>query len=79
VTRRALCAHELNNPSKLKLNIYEEDKETLKETIIPFNTVFNEVAEYGFEHNTHSKVSIHHATYKNIRELHPELPSSLVQ
>jgi putative transposase len=64
---------------KLKLNIYEGDKETLKETIIRFNTVSNEVAEYGFEHNTHSKVSIHHATYKNIRELHPELPSSLVQ
>ena len=64
---------------KLKLNISEEDKETLKKTITLFNTVFNEVAEYGFEHKTHSKVSIHHATYKNIRELHPELPSSLVQ
>lgn len=64
---------------KLKLGVLEEDKKLLKKTITLFNTVFNEVAEYGFEHKTHSKVSIHHATYKNIRELHPELPSSLVQ
>lgn len=64
---------------KLKLGVLEEDKKLLKQTIALFNTVFNEVAGYGFEHKTHSKVSIHHATYKNIRELHPELPSSLVQ
>jgi len=64
---------------KLKLGVSEEDKETLKKTITLFNTVFNEVAQYGFEHKTHSKVSIHHATYKDIREKYPELPSSLVQ
>ncbi|WIM44022.1 transposase [Methanosarcina mazei] len=64
---------------KLKLSVSEEDKEYLKKTITLFNTVFNEVAKYGFEHKTHSKVSIHHATYKDIREKYPELPSSLVQ
>ena len=64
---------------KLKLSVSEEDKETLKQTITIFNTVFNEVAEYGFENKTYSKVSIHHATYKQIREKYPELPSSLVQ
>lgn len=64
---------------KLKLNVSEEDKESLKKTLNLFNTVFNEVAEYGFKNRTHSKVSIHHATYKEIRERHPELPSSLVQ
>ncbi|MGB9928110.1 MAG: RNA-guided endonuclease InsQ/TnpB family protein [Methanosarcina sp.] len=64
---------------KLKLSVSEGDKEILKKTITLFNTVFNEVAQYGFEHKTHSKVSIHHATYKNIREKYPELPSSLVQ
>jgi IS605 OrfB family transposase len=64
---------------KLKLGVSEEDKEVLRKTIILFNTVFNEVAQYGFEHKTHSKVSIHHATYNDIREMHPELPSSLVQ
>lgn len=64
---------------KLKLSVSEEDKEPLKKTITIFNTVFNEVAEYGFKNKTHSKVSIHHATYKQIREKYPELPSSLVQ
>lgn len=64
---------------KLKLSVSEEDKVTLKKTITLFNTVFNEVSQYGFEHKIHSKVSIHHATYKNIREKYPELPSSLVQ
>ena len=64
---------------KLKLSVSEEDKENLKRTITLFNTVFNEVTKYGFEHKTHSKVSIHHATYKQIREKYPELPSSLVQ
>src|SRR5690554_2545169 len=64
---------------KLKLGVSEEDKGDLKKTITLFNTVFNEVAQYGFEHKTHSKVSIHHATYKDIREKYPELPSSLVQ
>lgn len=64
---------------KLKLSVFEEDKEVLKKTINVFNTVFNEVAQYGFDHKSHSKVSIHHATYKQIREKYPELPSSLVQ
>ena len=64
---------------KLKLSVSDEDKETLKKTITLFNTVFNVVARYGFENKTHSKVSIHHATYKQIREKYPELPSSLVQ
>lgn len=64
---------------KLKLSVSEEDKENLKKTITLFNTVFNKIAKYGFEHKTHSKVSIHHATYKQIREQYPELPSSLVQ
>ena len=57
---------------QLKLSVSEEDKEVLKQTITIFNTVFNEVAQYGFEHKTHSKVSIHHATYKQIREKYPD-------
>ncbi|HWR25362.1 MAG TPA: transposase [Methanosarcina sp.] len=64
---------------KLKLSVSEEDKKVLKKTINVFNTVFNEVSQYGFDHKSHSKVSIHQATYKQIREKYPELPSSLVQ
>ena len=64
---------------KLKLELSDEDKESLMQTVVLFNQVFNEVAEYGFEKRTHSKVSVHNATYKDIRGRHPELPSSLIQ
>lgn len=64
---------------KLKLDVSEEDKTSLKNTVVCFNKVFNTVAEYGFTNRTHSKVSIHHATYKDIREQYPQLPSALVQ
>lgn len=64
---------------RLKLNVSEKDKETLKKTMNLFNEAFNEVAKYGFENRTHSKVAIHNVTYYQIREKYPELPSSLVQ
>ena len=47
---------------KLKLDLSEYDKETLKLTMSMSNHVFNEIARYGFENHTCSKVSIHHAT-----------------
>ncbi len=64
---------------KLKLNLSEEDMEILRQTMIMSNHVFNEIAQYGFEHQTYSKVSIHHVTYYDIRERHPELPCSILQ
>jgi predicted transposase len=59
---------------KLKLDVSEKDKTSLKNTVVVFNNVFNMVAEYGFANHIHSKVSIHHATYKDIREQYPQLP-----
>jgi predicted transposase len=35
---------------KLKLHTSQDNKIILKETMNLFNTVFNEVAVYGFEH-----------------------------
>jgi IS605 OrfB family transposase len=64
---------------KLKLNLSDESKETLRQTMILGNQVFNEIARYGFENHTCSKVSVHHATYYCIREKHPELPCSILQ
>ena len=64
---------------KLKLNLSDESKETLRQTMILGNRVFNEIARYGFENHTCSKVSVHHATYYCIREKHPELPCSILQ
>jgi IS605 OrfB family transposase len=43
------------------------------------NHVFNEIAQYGFDNHTCNRVSIHHATYYNIRGKYPELPCSIVQ
>lgn len=64
---------------KLKLNMSDESKEILRQTMILSNRVFNEIARYGFENHTCSKVSIHHATYYGIREQYPELPCSILQ
>ncbi len=64
---------------KLKLDLSFYDKETLKLTMSLSNHVFNEIARYGFENHTCSKVSIHHATYYDIRGRYPELPCSILQ
>lgn len=64
---------------KLKLDLSDESKETLRQTMVLSNQVFNEIARYGFENQTCSKVSVHHATYYGIREKHPELPCSILQ
>lgn len=64
---------------KLKLSLDEIDKETLKQTMNLTNQVFNEITKYGFDNKTHSKVSVHHATYYDIRGRHPELPCAILQ
>ncbi len=64
---------------KLKLDMSDESEETLRQTMLLSNKVFNEIAKYGFENHTHSKVSVHHATYYPIREKYPELPCSILQ
>lgn len=64
---------------KLKLKLSEKDKKTLRQTMTISNQVFNEIARYGFENHTCSKVSIHHATYYDIRGMYPELPCSILQ
>jgi len=62
-----------------KLDMSEESKETLRQTMVLSYRVFNEIARYGFENHTCSKVSVHHATYYEIRGKYPELPCSIVQ
>jgi IS605 OrfB family transposase len=62
-----------------KLDMSDESKETLRQTMLLSNQVFNEIAMYGFEYHTCSKVSVHHATYYEIRGKYPELPCSIVQ
>ena len=64
---------------KLKLDMSDESKETLKQTMVLSNQVFNEITRYGFDNHTCSKVSVHHATYYPIREKYPELPCGILQ
>ena len=64
---------------KLKLDLSNEDKDILKKTMNVSNQVFNEVAIYGFDNQTHSKIKIHHATYYPIREKYPGLPCAILQ
>jgi IS605 OrfB family transposase len=64
---------------RLKLDLSEYDKETLRLTMSMSNHVFNEIAQYGYDNHTCSKVSIHHATYYDIRKKYPELPCSILQ
>lgn len=68
----------MNRTLKFKLELIEEAKESLKETMRQCNSVFNEIAFYGFENHTTSKIKIHNATYYNIRD-HYTIPSALVQ
>ncbi len=69
----------VNRTITFKLDMSEESKETLRQTMVLSNQVFNEIAMYGFDNHTCSKVSVHHATYYPIREKYPELPCSIVQ
>ena len=64
---------------KLKLKVSDEDAETLRQTIIVCNEAFDEIAAFGFENQTSSKIKVHHGTYYPIRERHPEIPSALLQ
>lgn len=64
---------------KLKLKVSDQDAETLRQTIVVCNEVFDEIATFGFENRTNSKIKVHHGTYYPTRERHPEIPSALLQ
>ncbi|MDJ1422038.1 MAG: transposase [Candidatus Methanoperedens sp.] len=70
---------DMDRTIKLKLDMSDESKETLRQTMTLSNQVFNEIAQYGFDNHTCSKVTVHHATYYNIRGKYPELPCSILQ
>ncbi len=64
----------------LRLNHrYEEDKAKLLKTMESFAQAYNMSAEYGFENKEDDKVKNSAAVYYKIRELIPQLPSSMVQ
>lgn len=64
---------------KLKLQIEEEDKILLLKTMELYTIAFNVSSDWGFKNKTANKIDNHKATYRTIRDLIPELPSSLLQ
>jgi putative transposase len=63
----------------LLLNLSDEDKSKLLETMEAFTVAYKISAKWGFENKTWNKISNHRGTYSLIRNVVPNLPSGLVQ
>jgi putative transposase len=61
-----------------KLQMSNEDRAKLLDTMREYTKAFNASAEWGFANKTWNKVENHKATYRNVRA-NGNLPSSLVQ
>lgn len=64
---------------KLKLNVSSDAGKSFLKTMRDYTIAFNTCSEWGFESHSVSKINCHNATYHNIRQSVPDLPSSLVQ
>jgi putative transposase len=63
----------------LLLNLSDEDKSKLLETMEAYTVAYHISASWGFENKTWNKISNHRGTYSLIRDVVPNLPSGLVQ
>lgn len=64
---------------KLKLNVSSDAGISLLKTMRDYTAAFNVCSARGFDSKSASKINCHNATYHNIRQSVPDLPSSLVQ
>ena len=64
---------------KLKLDVSSDSRQSLLKTMRDYTVAFNTCSEWGFDSKSVSKINCHNATYHNIRQSVPDLPSSLVQ
>lgn len=64
---------------KLKLNVSPDGCQSLMQTMRDYTVAFNTCSEWGFNSRSANKVNCHNATYQNVRQSVPNLPSSLVQ
>lgn len=62
-----------------KLQLSKPDSEALLSTMKAYTKAFSISAKWGYENHSWNRVDNHNATYKQIRQTVPELPSSLVQ
>jgi putative transposase len=63
---------------RLKLHIDPATEAALWETLLQFTDCFNAVCTYGWEQNERNGTRLHRATYKSLRQAHPDLPAQLV-
>ena len=63
----------------MKLNVSSDASKSLMKTMRDYTVAFNICSTWGFESHSVSKINCHNATYHNIRQSVPNLPSSLVQ
>ena len=63
----------------LKLPLPDGDSSALLDTMRAYTSVFSISARWGFENHTWDKVKNHNAPYRVVRDVIPDLPSSLVQ
>ena len=59
----------------IKIGKYQELETTLKQ----YNTICQEIIDYGWEEKTWNKNKLHHETYKDIRNKYPKFSSAMVQ
>ncbi|HLI47618.1 MAG TPA: transposase, partial [Chthonomonas sp.] len=64
----------------LRLKLYRDPatETALRETLLQFTDCFNAVCRYGWDNNERNGTRLHQATYKPLRQAHPDLPSQLV-
>lgn len=63
----------------VKINVPDEDKPRLRATFSDYKIAWQYVSEYVYGSNCRNRLKIHNETYKNVRELVPNLSSALVQ
>ena len=63
---------------KLKLIVNTEQHNILMETLEQYKHCVDRVFEYGFTNRSTSGSELHTATYRELRDKYPELPSALV-
>lgn len=63
---------------RLQLNTTAQQVTILKDTLVGFTTAFNYVCNYGWQQKECNGISLHKATYYQLRANLPGLPSQLV-
>ena len=63
---------------KIQLHPTPEQAQALTETLEQFTRAFNSVIAYGWEHKERNGVKLHHATYRDLKTVCPELVSDLL-